>query len=179
MGAPWHGDTANLGPFAWDSLWLGGTLMPGVWSIKVKKSRSVEKVKIKGSDGITLRDNGRDGASLTLTGRISFQSDWAELQDLWKDLDPEKPGATRQPLDIWSALPDLAGVRSVYIESLELDPPKTANDVLTVTIQASEWFPAIKPTQPSKKVKGFDGADANEWTEDQLNVPSATTGDMF
>ncbi len=179
MPSPWFGDTENLGPYAWDSVWLGGELLPGVWRVKLKKSRSVEKVKVKGSDGITLRDNGRDGGSLTLTGRLWHQIDWEILQEIWAKLDPEKPGSLRQPLDIYSALPDLVGIRNVYVEALELESPETANGTLNVTLTCSEWFPQTKPTSTSKQVKGFDGADRTEWTENQLAAPGDTTGDLL
>lgn len=174
--SPWFADTPNLGPYAWDSVWLGGALLPGVWQAKVSKSRSVEKVKVKGSDGITLRDNGRDGAAIVLTGRLWHQSDWESLQEIWKDLDPEKPGALRQPLDIWTALTDLSGIRNVYVEKLELDPPKTGNDILTVTLTCSEWFPATKTTKTSNQVKGFEGTDRVEFTDADLAPPGQTTG---
>jgi hypothetical protein len=175
MTTPHWADTENFGPWAWDSLWLGGDLLPGVWRTKPSKSRDVEKIKVKGSDGITLKDNGTNATGLTIVGRLWTQDQWEAFQEILPNIDPEKPGATRTPLDIYSALPELFGVRGVYIEKIEADPPESAAGFLTITITATKWFPATKPTSSNQKsVKGFDGADRTEFDPSDFSVAQTT-----
>jgi hypothetical protein len=181
MTTPHWADTENFGPWAWDSVWLGDDLLPGVWSARPKKGRDVEKVKVKGEDGITLKDNGSSAPQIVLTGRLWHQQDWELWQEIQPNIDPEKPGAVRTPLPIYTALAELTGIRAVYIESIEFDPPKTAAEVLTVTITCTKWFPATKKTQAkTKDVKGFDGADRTDFDPDDFDVkPSNTVGNQL
>lgn len=171
----------DYGNSLWDDLWLGSSSWPGVWQVTVKKSRDVDKAKQAGKDGVTTTDKGYNGAEVTATGRLWTADHLSDFQELLPNFDPRKPGATRTPLDIYTPVTSLFGVDSVYIESIEAGHP-TAAGVLTVTIKMSEWFPATKTTNNSKKVKGFDGADkaGAPLNPDAFNVktPSQTTPNL-
>jgi hypothetical protein len=183
MSTPHWSDTENLGPWAWDSLWLGEQLLAGLWRVKGTSSRDVEEVKVKGKDGIRLRDNGSNATKLTLIGKIWYKEAWEEFQRQLPTFDPEKPGVTRTPLSIYGAIPDLMGVRSVYVKQVDIDPPETGAGFMTVTISATKWFPQVKDTSTKQdSAKGFDGAERDEFEFEDFQLaqaPSNSTEDQL
>lgn len=141
---------------AWLFAWLGEDLLPGIaFPVKCSKSRDVDAKKAKGSDGVTLEDNGYTGAKVSITLHIYTPEQWAAWQAVRPKIDPQRPGGTRAPLDILHPEPNEAGVTQVYVKTIESDSP-TAKGGKIIKLECIEWFPQPKPVKKAagKKVNG-------------------------
>lgn len=152
----WDGPANDL---LWDTLILGGVVWPGIASVEIDKSREIDKAKQKGKDGITLTDNGFNASAIKITLRLHLADQWADLQNILPNFDPKVTGSPKTPCDIIHPTTQLSGIKYVYIEKVHLENP--SNGVLTLTMEACEWFPETKATKSTKKPKGLDGTDSD------------------
>jgi hypothetical protein len=133
----------------WNNPVLGNVHLPGIWTVTVEKGRDVEFNKAKGKDGGNTKDNGAAQGKVTIEGVIPNRQIWEEWLAIEKDLDPNKPGALKKPLEISHPATERRGIRAVYVVAIKESPP-TARGGLRITIECHEWFPAPKPTKAAK-----------------------------
>jgi hypothetical protein len=168
----------EFGNSLWDELFLGSDTWPGVWKVSPKKDRALEQAKQKGVDGVTITDNGFNAGTVQLVGVIWNLGQWEDLQALIPIYDPQKPGGSSSPLSVYHPALALLGIDTVYLKGIGLSPPN-AGGSLTVTLDILQWFPKTKAATPSKKAKGFNGAqNANAALNagDFAVSPGANTG---
>jgi hypothetical protein len=137
-------------PASWDTCILGGEILPGIAVVEFEKSRDVDKKKSKGSDGITLTDNGAEAAPGEISITIWTAEHWDEWQRMRPKFDPAKAGGIKSPLTIVHPMAADAGIDVVYIESLKAKQPRKAGS-MTITMSVVQWFPQPKPTVSKKE----------------------------
>lgn len=179
MAIPFWVDSLGEGVASlWDFLWLGGVLIPGLWSVEIVKARSIDVQKVKGQDAATLTDNGYELATVKMVGRLWREDQVNLMQERLLQFDPIRAGSVKYPLDIYHPAAVMQGVKSIYIKSITV--PNPSGGFLQISIDAIEW---AKPTATttSKKAKGFSGADNKNGSalnpEDfSVKKPSGNTG---
>lgn len=157
-GLPYWDDRDD--PLAWDTLWLGGELWPGICEISgAGVGRKIDVKKSKGSDGATLKDEGYQLAKLTIRLTIYSESDWRSLQALLPTVHPKRKGGVRTPLEITNPQANLLGISQIYIDKIGIPKKPTSGDgLLTLDMSAIEWVPTPKPI----KSGGAAGSAGNE-----------------
>ncbi len=147
----WGGDTPDSA--AWDVVGLGGKRLPGIATVSVSnRGRNIDAQASKGTDGVELKDNGLTPAKITIKLKL-FEHHWSDWLAVLPTIDPQRPGAMRQPLKIEHPEPNSVAIDTVYVTSIDGEPP----DVVTgkiVTIECIQWFPRPKATKTSKTPKG-------------------------
>jgi hypothetical protein len=164
----------------WDFVWLGGGLVPGMCAdFDISKERAIDMAKQKGQDGITLTDNGYEGAPCKMTQILWTQAQWDDFTEWLPNYDPQRPGGSRTPLDIVHPAAALLSVRSVYLRKIHLSNP--VKGILRVDFEMVQWFPATATAKPKGAAKGFDGTNNKNGavidpTAFKVNPPSGDTG---
>lgn len=169
----WYND---FDPLAWDTVWLGGLLFPGIASITGSGlKRKIDVKKPKGSDGASLRDEGMEPARLEIELVIYNKTDWEDLQGKWTIITPRTQGGLRTPLSIVHPLTRLMGINRIYIDSIPVPDFDKTDGFLTVRFSAIEWFPAPKPVKTGKGA-GTGGSNKNDWVN-KLSGAAETFGE--
>jgi hypothetical protein len=144
-GIPYWDDRDD--PLAWDTLWLGDEMWPGLVEISgAGVSRKIDVKKAKDTDGATIKDEGYQPAKLTITVTIYSLYQWGELQRLLPTVHPRRKGGTRTPLDIVNPQANLLGINQIYIDKIA--PPKKpgrGDGLCSITMSAIEWVASPKP----------------------------------
>jgi len=153
MTSPHWEDPVSAG--LWDSLRLGGTSIPGLWTVRGGLTRRLDVKVVRGSDRAYIKDQGYDPAKLELVGRLLTAEQWATMQALIPTIHPRRRGALRQPLAIYHPGTEYLGVSSVYVESIEA--PSLQDGVMHLTIRVLEWVP--KPEKRGKQVNATPKPD--------------------
>ena len=149
-------------PLAWDTVWLGGELFPGIASVTGSGlKRKVDVKKPKGSDGASLRDEGMEPAKLEIELVIYNKTGWEDLQGKLPIITPRKKGGLRTPLSIVHPLTRILGINNIYIDSIPIPDFDKTDGFLTVRFTAIEWFPAPKPVRAGKGA-GTSGSNKND-----------------
>lgn len=158
MSLPWLADSTLL----WDTLILGGDVWPGLPTVDVQVSRSIDAQKKKGDDGANLVDQGYEPAKVKITLRLWLADQWSDLQRLLATIHPRRKGGVRTPLEIVHPATQLVGVRTIYVTAIGNPTPGTGADTgsMTISLDALEWFPEPKVAKSKPKPKGdpFGGA---------------------
>ena len=177
MSVPFWVSEQTANGSLWDFIWLGGVLWPGIWTVDIKKARSIDQAKAKGKDGISLTDNGYKAAPVNATGLLWLAKHLSDLEEILPNFDPETVGQARGALDIYHPAAQLLGIKQVYLEEIGTSNP--VKGVLKVSLSMIQWFPSTK-TFGTKPLKGFDGTaksgaklDARDFS---VPKPSADTG---
>jgi len=168
MSLPWVGDSTLL----WDTLILGGEVWPGLPTVSVEVSRKVDVQKTKGDDGATLADQGYEPAKVKISLRLWLQEQWVTLQRVLATVHPRRKGGTRTPLDIYHPATQLVGVRQVYVTKIGNPTPGSGSEtgLLTMAIEAIEWFPAPRPAKAKLKKSKSNQATTGGEIPDPLAV---------
>jgi hypothetical protein len=175
----WRPKDVPNGSF-WDLWWLGGGLVPGLCAdFDVAKSRSIDLAKQKGTDGVTLTDNGYEGAPVKVTQILWTPTQWSDFQDWLPNYDPQRPGGVRTPQDIVHPAASLLGVRSVYLNKIHTSQP--VKGILRVDFEMVQWFPSTKAANSKPTLKGFDGTSNKNGAvlnpdDFKVTSPSSDTG---
>jgi len=166
-GVPFWAD-GSLDAQAWNFCWLGEDFLPGLVEVEVDKGRAVDKQKSKGSDGPTLKDEGYEGAVVTITLTIWTAEQWDAWQSVRPKIDPQRAGGLRTPLAIDHPETQDAGVATVYVRRIRSGAPRGSKK--TYTLDCLEWFAAPKETKTEKKPKTKDAGATNNTVE----IPEVT-----
>jgi hypothetical protein len=137
---------------AWDFCWLGDALLPGIASLEVTKTRSVDVKKSRGTDGATLSDDGYEPARVTVRLRMWTAEQWAAYQDLLPQIDPQRPGGLREPVAIVHPEVNVRGIDTVYVTSISGSSPERGGAKVE-TIECIQWFPQPKPAKSRQEPK--------------------------
>lgn len=151
----WGGDTPDQE--AWDVCSLGGVLLPGIASVTVSgRGRNIDEQASKGTDGVELKDNGLTVAKISIR-LVLTETDWPDWLNVLPKIDPQRPGAMRQPLQIVHPEPNHVGIELVYVREISGEPPDLVNGKV-ITIDCGQWFPQKKATKTSKQPKRQGGS---------------------
>jgi hypothetical protein len=150
MTLPYWADNDPAQAAAWNTCVLGSVQLPGICIVKAKKGRHFDTKKAKGQDGYTSKDNGATEGKVTISMTLATRADWIAWQKVRPLIDPNRPGATRSPLEIKH--PECAdrGIINVYVVEIEGEPP-TARGGKRFTIDCTEWFPQAKTSKGAGK----------------------------
>lgn len=160
----WYND---FDPLAWDTIFLGGELFPGIANVTGPGlKRKVDVKKPKGSDGASLRDEGIEPARLEIELLIYNISDWEDLQGKLPIITPRKKGGLRTPLSIVHPLTRLLGINNIYIDSIPFPELDKSTGFLSVRFTAIEWYPAPKPVKTGKAA-GTSGSNKEDHISDE------------
>lgn len=147
----------------WDTLIVTGVKMPGLWLVKVQPSRKVQIEGAKDLDGVTMADNGYNGAKVTLTGRLWSQDQLDEFNLLFPILSPRSLGDPSVPVTVIHPVLRIAGIKSIYITQWDLD--SKTDQYWHPKCNALEWFPAKKPKATPPAGSGSGSSRFGEFTE--------------
>lgn len=133
----------------WDVITIGSaTIGPPnarVLDLVVTPKRKVERTKPKGTDTPHTKDEGYEGAAITLTIEIWHARQFPELETFIETLSPKQPGAPAKPLAIRHPIALAFNVNYVYVEEMSMGMPK--GNRVTLTIKMAEWFSPEKATK--------------------------------
>lgn len=136
----------------WNHPTVGGNVLPGAWSVRVRARRDIEKKKQKGKDGAAITDQGDNPTEIELRGEIFTQEDWDSWQGMSDAFFAKKKGKERAPLAIVHPQTASKGITSVYLEEVE-ETIGADEDVLVVTMKLIEWTPRPKEVVVKKAVQ--------------------------
>lgn len=150
MTQPYWADNNPAEAGAWNTVRLGSVQLPGLCVVKAKKGRKLDTKKAKGQDGYASKDNGATEGKVTITVTLATRQHWIDWQKIKPLIDPNRPGATRSPLEIKH--PECAdrGIQNIYVVDIEGEPP-SAKGGKRYTIDCTEWFPQTKPSKGAGK----------------------------
>lgn len=155
-GAYWAATEDNVDGYSpeageWDSVWLGGECLPGVWRVSVELEPDIEVKKAKGQAGAAITDQGDNPTKVHLRGQFYDRAHWEKWQALVPALFAKKSNAERTPLAIEHPQTACYGISVVYVTSLSAEDPD--EDVMAVAIDAIEWTPKPPDAKTSGKAK--------------------------
>lgn len=143
----------------WDVVVLNGTAMPGLANVETSVERSVQLSSPKGSDGLTLANNGYKGAKVRCRFRMWEDEQIFEFLSILPEFHPRE-GGTTNPVQILSPSAHILGVSQIYITKWRVPTPDSAAAYFTPEFEAVQWFPA--PVEVPKPVApGGGGRPSN------------------
>lgn len=130
---------------SWDRLDLDNERVPGVVRVWARKARDVQSVASPGKDAPALKDQGNKGGSATIEIDVwTSRTDTSQIDRLaaiLAKLDPKRPGGVKTPVAASHPALALAGITHLASATYEIPPPNGRSGILTITIEALEWFP--------------------------------------
>lgn len=157
MSLPWWSD----GSLLWDTLLVGGRVVPGVSALDGDVERKLDVQPVLKKDGATIKDQGYIPKPIKIATKIWLQEQWDDWQTLLPTIHPRTVGGLRQPLDIIHPAANLLGIRTIYVNKIGM--PKVDNTrAAVIAWEAIQWFPAPKAARTSNKPKNggaFDPGD--------------------
>lgn len=150
---------------SWDTVSLGGVVMPGLAKVKASISRKLDVKSVRGRDGARVKDGGYQPGKITIEIRTTTREEFDALQPRLDAINPRQRGTSRSAVDI--AHPSLAflGISAVYIE--KVGAPELVSGILTTSIECLEWTP-----QPRARPSGA-GAQTGAATPDTVEQREA------
>lgn len=146
----WHDRT-----LLWETLLLGGEVMPGVAAVQCDVERKLDIQSLKGGDGATISDEGYIPSPVQIALKLWLREQWMDWLRLLPTIHPRTKGGVRSPLEIQHPATDALGIQTIYVRKIG-SPRGEGGGERTITLDAIEWFPAPKPikkTTASKKPK--------------------------
>jgi hypothetical protein len=150
MTLPYWADNNPAEAAAWNTVRLGSVQLPGVCVVKAKKGRDVDLKKAKGLDGYGMTDNGASPGKVTIDVTLTSRDDWSKWQKIRPLIDPNRPGATRNPMEIKHPETEDRNIRNIYVDDIEGEPP-SARAGKKFRISCTEWFPKTQTSKGAKK----------------------------
>ncbi len=147
-GIPWWHDRT----FLWETLILGGEVIPGLAAVDTEVERKLDIQPIKGGDGATIADEGYVPAPVQIAIKLWLAEQWRVWQFVLPVIHPRQQGGVRSPLEIQHPATDALGIETIYIRKIS-SPRGEGGGVRIITIDAVQWFPAPKAAKTSKKPK--------------------------
>lgn len=160
MSLAWWAD----GSLLWDTLLLGGEVMPGIAAVTCEVERKLDVQPIKGGDGATIQDQGYVPGPVGIALKIWLPEQWVELQRVLPRIHPRAPGGVRSPLEIIHPAANVLGVHTIYVSKIAA-PVIDRSRAAVIAIAGIQWFPAPKTAKANKKPKAspkggaFEGFD--------------------
>jgi hypothetical protein len=153
---------------AWDTLYLGGELWPGVSNVEASSERGVNVAKPRDrSKDPTLTDNGYEPGSIKVTIKIWTEEQWEKLNEIVPRFSPRKSSTVRTPLELWHPATAILGIDTVFVKTIGVVPPQS-NQILTFNMALMQWFPT---TSRGRSVGRSDGGPLNQ-ADFEVNEPN-------
>jgi len=150
MKAPYWGSL--VGQALWNVCVIAEKAVPGIVTVQAKKGRDVEVKKSKGNNNATSTDNGAANGTVTIETVIYNESQWLLWQEFLPTIDPNRPGATSQPLGIIHPETQARGITSIFVTDIVGEPP-TGRGGKRFTISCIEYAPKPKPPKKKSSIK--------------------------
>ncbi|HMJ52399.1 MAG TPA: hypothetical protein VK540_09990 [Polyangiaceae bacterium] len=150
MTLPYWADNDPNEAAAWNTVRLGSVQLPGVCVVTAEKGRDVDLKKAKGQDGYGLTDTGATPGKVSIEVTLATRQDWIDWQKVRPLIDPNRPGATRNPLEIKHPDAEDCGIRNVYVDNIKRSPP-SARTGKRIMIECTEWYPQAKTSKGAGK----------------------------
>lgn len=132
---------------AWDATWLGKHYLPGITTYEIEKERDVDEQKSPEVDGVKQVNKGIVGAKVRIKFRLFNNDDaWQQWCSILREIDPHKPGATKEPYEILNPEPNHLGITQVTILRIKSSSPNCKSGK-GYEIECKQWFPAPKPAK--------------------------------
>lgn len=122
-------------PSSWDTLLLGGVIVPGIPRLKVPRKMALDKKKSKAASGATITFQGYEAVDVDIEVRIWTPLQWQQWQELMSQIEP-RPSKTFDSVAIDHPATTQRGITSVYIEQVE-GPDLSPDGMGTFTIKCA------------------------------------------
>jgi hypothetical protein len=152
----WNGPD---GDSSWDTLVLGGEVIPGIATVDVDMGSGLDIQKPTGKNGAKVRDKGDPVARVNITIQIESQEELDELHSKVPVIRQKGLKGTHQPLKIDHPNTAFWGIDTLQVGRIHAPPPN-AKDGWTIEIYAQQWVAEAKPVAKQKE-KPED--DASAW----------------
>jgi hypothetical protein len=158
----WGNDPEVAERGTWDTLFIGGKLMPGLAEVSLKLPTGIKKRKSKGQRGARLKDEGAEPREVRITLTLWLPEHIAAADDARDFICGRANGDPSDPLDIRHEAVNYFRIGAVVLGDVDIDPPN-AVDGWVWNIQAFEYLPdaAIKAVK-DQNTKAQD--DAAAWS---------------
>lgn len=170
MSLPFWADRSDAAVKAWNTVTLGPVTLPGTCVVTAEKGREVDTKKSKGKDGPTMKDTGADQGKVTIEVTLATAEQWKEWQRIRPTIDPNRPGGSRNPLEIKHPEPADRGIQNVYVKSIKGMPP-TAKGGKRYQLDCPEWVASPKTAKTNTKTLPAAKLRKNSFVSD---VPGET-----
>jgi hypothetical protein len=138
----------------WDICAIGGQIMPGKTRVtKPKAAREVDTKRSPSTEGATTTDKGAEPVTFDVELELWLPEHWESWQDVRPVIDPMRPNAVSQPLEILHPVPNYLNISEIIVLSIEDDPPETSAETYKITIHCQKYYQKIKETKTSPAVK--------------------------
>jgi hypothetical protein len=164
----------------WDSVWVGGQLLPGVSRIKgLKSKREVESNKSPNTNGASTKDKGAEPQEFEIVTKIWTPEQWEQWQLVRPVIDPMRPNAISQPLAIVNPIPNYVGINEIIVTEIEDDPPERRAAPYIITTHCRRYYPKpveVKTSTVVKTTAKYNPARSPEIIPDPPNMVETTFG---
>jgi hypothetical protein len=149
---------------AWDTLRLGGMIIPGIARVKSRAPSGLDIKKPKGGKKATTKDDGDPPAEFDCDLSMSH-AELVEFADMVGVLRPVTKSGARSPLKADHPQFALLGVYNVSVGKIEVDPPESGGRI-HVSIEVFEWSPAPSAVAKSKTQPADNPGDWSGFEDD-------------
>lgn len=174
-GLPWPG-SSEFDAESWDTVLLGGRLLPGICRVDVSGELDVDKGKAGDKHGANLKVKGFQPRTVSITWEIWDRGssdeqkeqtlrEWEEMQAATEEWEPVDGKAPTQPLAIFNIKTAARRVYSVLVTKIQ--GPDYKAGVMTVKLSCLEWNPPTKkaPAGVGKAKAEKTSAPGSEWEQ--------------
>ncbi len=158
----------------WDTVILGGHLLPGKCKVSVDGELEVDKPKAANQSMAPLKIKGFKPREVTITWQIwdrgtsdesiaQTDEEWATMQTVLEELEPVNGKAPTQPMAVYSPKLAVRGVTSILVTKIQ--GPNYDEGFMTVTLTATEFRKVVtapKGTGTAKNEKWTSGGTASD-----------------
>lgn len=154
-GAPWYDS-----PVEWSTLELGGKIIPGDATIRIRRGNKWDRKDAKGEHGEEQEYNGARAADVDITIRLRTTEQYDAFQLVLPDFEPDPGKKEQKPYDIVHPTARSRKVRSICID--DIDGPNIDGQFAVYQFSCFEHRP-----RSSKNAKGTakGGSVSNECAE--------------
>jgi hypothetical protein len=164
---PWPTDSSD----EWDTLYLGGTVFPGLATVKVTGGQKIDTKDAPGSDGESTTQQGEKAKVVTIALRMWLSEQWEAYDDAHQIVEPVI--GKRVPVDIASAAASFRNVGAVLIEDVEGPDWAADKQWMQFTYKCKEHKPPPKKSATKKN----DASKASSAGADGTNAGSKPSVD--
>jgi hypothetical protein len=135
----WNQVRLPSGYSPWNSVNLGGTVLPGICEVSVRQKRRVQQKKAAGADGSTPTFIGLDPAEVSIRVRLWTAEQFNAFDNLRSVIFPRMNKGQPPALDIVHPLTAHYGIASIIVVSLDGPSPGGATGEFSATLSCVEW----------------------------------------
>jgi len=157
-------------PSVWDTVTLGGVVMPGVATVECDRKATIDKKKPKGKNNATPTVQGVESPEVSIHWELNTEDEWNAFVEALAKVEPQ----VGQPLDIAHPATAARKIDAILVESLKgpIKPP-TGNSFCRFEVKAMGFKAPPKPTGTG----GGKGATGSVVAgSDVTKTPDSATG---